>query len=65
MYQLRSLPPYKDDTQIQFSEISIGRDRVMVKRIAFCRKDEVKRQVPLDLTEEALKRLLKDLRQIL
>ena len=63
--QLRSLPPYKDDTQIQFSEISIGRDRVMVKRIAFCRKDEVKRQVSLDLTEEALKRLLKDLRQIL
>jgi hypothetical protein len=63
--QLRSLPPYKDDQQIQFNEISIGRDRVDVKRIAFFRRDEVKRQVPLNLSEDDLERLLCDLRQVL
>ena len=50
--QLRSLPPYKDDTQIQFNEICIGKDRVEVKRIAFYRRDEVKQQVPLNLSQE-------------
>jgi len=63
--QLRSLPPYKDDTQIQFNEICIGRDKVIVKRIAFYRKDEVKQQVPLNLTEEELERLLVDMRRLL
>lgn len=62
--QIRSLPPYKDDTQIQFNEISIARDKVVLKRIAFYRKDEVKQQVPLDLTEEELARLLTDIRQV-
>lgn len=62
--QLRSLPPYKDDTQIQFNEICIARDRVLVKRIAFYRKEEVKRQVPLDLTEDELQRLLGDLKRV-
>ncbi|OQA37950.1 MAG: hypothetical protein BWY56_00501 [Acidobacteria bacterium ADurb.Bin340] len=62
--QLRSLPPYKDDTQIQFNEISIARDRVLVKRIAFYRKDEVKQQVPLQLTEEQFQRLLGDIRSV-
>ncbi len=62
--QIRSLPPYKDDTQIQFNEISIARDRVVLKRIAFYRKDEVKQQVPLDLTEEELTRLLADIREV-
>lgn len=62
--QLRSLPPYKDDHQIQFNEISIARDKVVVKRIAFYRKDEVKRQVPLRLTEDELQRLLMDLRSV-
>jgi hypothetical protein len=63
--QLRSLPPYKDDTQIQFNEICIGRDRVVVKRIAFYRRDEVKQEVALNLTEENLARLLNDIRQVL
>ena len=63
--QLRSLPPYKDDTQIQFNEICIGKDRVEVKRIAFYRRDETKRQVPLNLSEEDLERLKCDLRQVL
>ncbi len=63
--QLRSLPPYKDDAQIQFNEISIGRDRVVVKRIAFYRRDEVKQQVPLAMTEDLLERLMTDLRQVL
>jgi len=63
--QLRSLPPYKDDHQIQFNEISIGRDRVVLKRIAFYRKDEVKQQVPLHLKEEDLHRLVWDLRQVI
>ena len=63
--QLRSLPPYKDDTQIQFNEICIGKDRVEVKRIAFYRRDEVKRQVPLNLSEADLERLVCDLRQVL
>jgi hypothetical protein len=63
--QLRSLPPYKDDSQIRFNEISIGRDKVVVKRIAFYRRDEVKQQVPLTLTEELLERLMADLRQVL
>lgn len=62
--QIRSLPPYKDDTQIQFNEISIARDKVSLKRIAFCRKDEVKRQVALDLSEDELNRLLADIRQV-
>ena len=63
--QIRSLPPYKDDNQIQYNEISIARDKVMVKRVAFYRKDEVKRQVPLELTEEELARLLVDLKDVL
>jgi len=63
--QLRSLPPYKDDAQIQFNEICIGRDKVVVKRIAFYRRDEVKQQVPLNLTEDLLQRLVTDLRQVL
>lgn len=63
--QLRSLPPYKDDLQIQFNEICIGRDRVEVKRIAFYRRDETKRQVPLNLSEGDLERLKCDLRQVL
>jgi hypothetical protein len=63
--QLRSLPPYKDEAQIQFNEISIGREKVVVKRIAFYRRDEVKQQVPLSLTEELLERLLTDLREVL
>ena len=63
--QLRSLPPYKDDSQIRFNEISIGRDKVVVKRIAFYRRDETKRQVPLNLSEEDLERLKCDLRQVL
>ena len=62
--QLRSLPPYKDDNQIQFNEISIGRDKVVVKRIAFFRKDEVKQQVALNMTEANLKRLLCDIREV-
>lgn len=62
--QIRSLPPYKDDTQIQFNEISIGRDRLILKRIAFYRKEEVKQQVPLPLSEEELTRLLADIRQV-
>nr|WP_320133232.1 hypothetical protein [uncultured Holophaga sp.] len=63
--QLRSLPPYKDDNQIQFNEICIGRDKISIKRIAFYRKDEVKEQVPLSLTEEALEFLLGDMRRLL
>ena len=63
--QLRSLPPYKDDSQIQFNEISIGRDKVVVKRIAFHRRDETKQQVALALTDELLERLMADLRQVL
>jgi hypothetical protein len=62
--QLRSLPPYKDDHRIEFNEICIGKDRVVVKRIAFNRKDEVKRQIPLAMAEEDLHRLLRDLRQV-
>ena len=62
--QLRSLPPYKDDNQIQFNEICIGRDKVVVKRIAFFRKDEVKQQVALNLSEDNLKRLLCDIREV-
>jgi hypothetical protein len=63
--QLRSLPPYKDDSQIQFNEICIGREKVVIKRIAFYRRDEVKQQVPLSLTEEMLERLMSDLRDVL
>ena len=63
--QLRSLPPYKDDEQIQFNEISIGRDRLELQRIAFYRRDEVRRQVPLNLRAEDLERLFCDLRQVL
>jgi hypothetical protein len=62
--QLRSLPPYKDDHQIQFNEICIGRDKVVIKRIAFYRKDEVKRQVPLQISEADLLRLLSDFREV-
>lgn len=62
--QLRSLPPYKDETQIQFNEICIGRDKVVVKRIAFYRKEEVKQQVPLDLSEDELRRLVYDIRTV-
>lgn len=65
LIQIRSLPPYKDDRQIQFNEICIGRDRVVVKRIAFFRKEEVKQQVAMRLSEESLQRLLVDLRQVL
>ena len=61
--QLRSLPPYKDDTQIQFNEISLGKNRIVVKRIAFYRKEEVKQQVPLQISEQNLRRLLFDIRQ--
>jgi len=61
--QLRSLPPYKDDNQIQFNEISIGKNKIVVKRIAFYRKEEVKQQVALQLSESELKRLLSDIRQ--
>lgn len=61
--QLRSLPPYKDDTQIQFNEISIGKNKIVVKRIAFYRKEEVKQQVPLQISEGDLQRLLSDIRQ--
>jgi hypothetical protein len=38
---------------------------VEVKRIAFSRRDEVKRQVALNLSEEDLERLKGDLRQVL
>jgi len=62
--QLRSLPPYKDDHQIQFNEICIGRDKVVIKRIAFYRKDEVKRQVALQISEADLLRLLSDFREV-
>ena len=62
--QLRSLPPYKDDTQIQFNEICIGRDKISLKRIAFYRKDEVKQQVALNLTEDEMMRLFNDLRGV-
>jgi len=62
--QLRSLPPYKDDHQIQFNEICIGRDKVVIKRIAFYRKDEVKQQVPLQISEDDLQRLLCDFREV-
>jgi hypothetical protein len=63
--QLRSLPPYKDEEQIQFNEISIGKDRVEVKRIAFHRRDEVKQQVAMNLSEADLERLVEDLRELL
>jgi len=63
--QLRSLPPYKDDEQIQFNEIRIGRDRVDVHRVAFSRRDEVKRLVPLNLSQEHLERFVSDLRRVL
>jgi hypothetical protein len=61
--QLRSLPPQKDDNGIQFNEINLGRDGIVVKRIAFSRREETKRQVPLTLSEGALERLLAELRQ--
>lgn len=63
--QLRSLPPYKDDFQIQFNEICINKDRVVVKRIAFYRREETKQQVALNLSEADLARLLCDIRQVL
>lgn len=63
--QLRSLPPYKDDHQIQFNEICIGRNKIVVKRIAFYRKDEVKQQVPLDLSDDQVRRLLSDIRKVI
>jgi hypothetical protein len=63
--QLRSLPPYKDELQIQFNEINIAKDRIVVKRIAFFRREEVKQQVALNLTEGNLARLLCDIREVL
>ena len=63
--QLRSLPPYKDDHQIQFNEISIGRNKIVVKRIAFYRKEEVKQQVPLALNDDQVRRLLADIRKLI
>ena len=63
--QLRSLPPMKDDNGIQFNEINIGRDSVTMQRIAFTRKDEVKQQIPMNLSQGDLDRLLSDLRQVL
>lgn len=63
--QLRSLPPYKDEVQIQFNEICIGKDRLEVKRIAFHRRDETKQQVALSLSEADLERLKYDLRQVM
>lgn len=63
--QLRSLPPYKDDNQIQFNEICIGRNKIVVKRIAFYRKDEVKQQVSLDLSDDQVRRLLSDIRKVI
>ncbi len=61
--QLRSLPPHKDDNGIQFNEINLGRDGIVVKRIAFSRREETKRQVAINLSEGALQRLLSQLRQ--
>ena len=61
--QLRSLPPQKDDNGIQFNEINLGRDGIVVKRIAFSRREETKRQVAMTLSEGALQRLLSELRQ--
>ncbi len=63
--QLRSLPPMKDDNGIQFNEINLGRDSVVVQRIAFTRKDEAKQQIPMALSQGTLDRLLSDLRQVL
>ena len=63
--QLRSLPPMKDDNGIQFNEINLGKDSVVVQRIAFTRKDETKQQVAMTLSQGALDRLLSDLRQVL
>ena len=61
--QLRSLPPQKDDNGIQFKEINLGREGIVLKRIAFSRREETKRQVPMTLSEGALERLLSELRQ--
>jgi hypothetical protein len=63
LIQLRSLPPAKDDAGIEFNEICLGRDRLVVRRIAFTRREEVKREVPLQLTELELERLLGHLRE--
>ena len=63
--QLRSLPPMKDEHGIQFNEINLGKDSVVVQRIAFTRKDETKQQVAMTLSQGALDRLLSDLRQVL
>jgi hypothetical protein len=63
--QLRSLPPMKDENGIQFNEINLGRDSVVMQRIAFTRKDEVKQQIPINLSQATLDRLLSDLRQVL
>jgi len=63
--QLRSLPPLKDENGIQFNEINLGRDSVTMQRISFTRKDEVKQQIPITLSQVALDRLLSDLRQVL
>lgn len=63
LIQLRSLPPAKDEVGIEFNEICLGRDRVVVRRIAFTRKEEVKRQVPLRLSELELERLLGHIRE--
>ena len=63
LIQLRSLPPAKDEAGIEFNEICLGRDRLVVRRIAFTRKEEVKRQVPLRLSEGELERLLGHIRE--
>ena len=63
--QLRSLPPMKDDNGIQFNEINLGRDSVVVQRISFTRKDDVKQQIPMTISQRDLDRLLSDLRQVL
>ena len=63
--QLRSLPPMKDENGIQFNEINLGRDSVVMQRISFTRKDEQKQQIPITLSQVALDRLLSDLRQVL
>lgn len=62
--QIRSLPPYKDDFQIQFNDICITRTKVILKRIAFCRKSLDKQQIPLPLTEDVIDRLVEDFREI-
>ncbi len=63
--QLRSFPPLKDDNGIQFNEINLRKGSVSMRRIAFTRRDEMKQEIPILLSEGALDRLLLDLRQVL